>query len=278
MQTSLKLITVNKKTAILILSCDKYADAWLPFCLFLEKYWSDCPFPIYLGTNEKEFKFKNVKQIFSHKNTNWSEELQIILKQIPEENIILILEDYFIYKPVNNETIFKLIDIMESQKAGYLKLAAFPKKYEKLWPYKPFLVNPGVGLLEKGGKYRVCLQPAIWNKNILLKLLNPNESPWQFEIEASKRSNLLNNPFLCILPNPLENNVHGPIHYYCTALTAGKWMRGAVKLCKKENISLDLTQRSVETIYEEWKRKIYIALPINFRKLVDYTGNKIKSK
>ena len=268
---------MDKNTAILVLSCDKYADAWLPFFLFFEKYWSNCPFPVYLGTNEKEFKFKNVTQIFSHKNTTWSEELQIILKQIPEKNIIIILEDYFIYKTVNNETLIKLIDIMEAQNAAYLKLAAFPKKYDELWPHKPLLKQPEIGLIEKGSKYRVCLQVAIWNKDILLGLINPSENPWQFEIEASKRSDLLNNPFLCVLADPKQKKVHGPIQYYCTALTAGKWMRGAVKLCKKENISLDLGQRSVETLYEELIRKFYIALPISFRKLIDYLGNKTKS-
>ncbi|MDO9000762.1 MAG: hypothetical protein Q7W45_13420 [Bacteroidota bacterium] len=269
---------MTKNTAILVLSCDKYADAWRPFFLFFEKYWGDCPFPIYLGTNEKEFKFNNVKQIFSHKNTTWSDELQIILKQIPEKNIILILEDYFIYKQVNTETIIKLLEIMESENAAYLKLAAFPKKYDKLWPHNALTRHPNIGEIEKESQYRVCLQTAIWNKEILLNLLNPAENPWQFEIEASKRSNLLDNPILCVMADPNQQSVHGPIQYYCTALTAGKWMRGAVKLCKKENIALDLSQRLVETRYEELRRKLYISLPIGIRKVVDFLGNKAKTK
>ncbi len=81
----------NKNTAILVLSCDKYADAWQPFFLFFQKYWKDCVFPLYLGTNNKRFEFPNVTQIFSNKTTTWSDELKTILKQMPEKNIIIVV-------------------------------------------------------------------------------------------------------------------------------------------------------------------------------------------
>jgi hypothetical protein len=265
----------NKSTAILVLSCDKYSDVWGPFFLFFQKYWNDCPFPVYLGTNEKKIYFKNVIQVFSHKKTTWSDELTSILNQIPEKYVIIILEDYFIFKPVINEDIYKIVTIMNQHNAAYMKLGAFPKKYDILWPHKPMLTEPGIGVIEKGSKYRLCLQTAIWNKDILLGLLNPMENPWQFELEASKRSNLIDNPFLCVISNPKQRVVHGPINYYCTALSAGKWMRGAIRLCKKENIEIDVASRPIESFYQEMKRKAYIALPINLRKVVNFLNNKI---
>lgn len=266
----------NKNTAILVLSCDKYADIWQPFFLFFQKYWSDCPFPVYLGTNEKIFSFERVKQIFSHRKTTWSDELQSILHQIPEKNILLILEDYFIYKKVNNAAIFKLLDVMDRRNAAYIKLGAFPIKYNPLWPYKTLADNPELGAIEKGAQYRVCLQTAIWNKETLLNLLNVNENPWQFEIEASKRSNAIEQEFLLVVSDPKQKVVHGPIHYYCTAVTSGKWMRGAIRLCQKENIAIDTTQRKTESVAEEWRRKIYIALPLPVRKAVNYAQSLLK--
>jgi len=269
---------LKNNTAILVLSCDKYADIWNPFFLFFRKYWANCPFPIYLGTNEKQFDFENVKQIFSNRKTTWSDELTVILKQIPEKYIIIILEDYFIYKTVINEEIFKLIAIMEEQDAAYMKLGAFPKKYDSLWPHTILANEPGIGIIQKESKYRLSLQTAIWNKEILLNLIKPTENPWEFEIEGSKRSNLIKNPFLCVIANPSEKKVHGPIKYYCTALSAGKWMRGALKLCEKENIKINLKDRPVESLYEQLARKFYIALPINLRKVVDYGKHKLKNK
>ena len=265
-------------TAILILSCDKYADVWEPFFLFFKKYWSDCPFPVYLGTNQKQFSFYKVKQIFSNRNTTWSDELKVILEQIPEKYIIIILEDYFIYESVNNDKISEIIEVMKKNDAAYMKLGAFPAKYNELWPYTTLSGADDIGVIAKDSKYRLCLQTAIWNKDVLLSLLNPTENPWQFEIEGSKRSNFIDNPFLCIIADPSKKVVHGPIQYYCTALSAGKWMRGAIRLCEKENIPIDLTIRPVESLFEELKRKIYIGLPIPLRKMVDYTKYKVNIK
>ncbi len=269
---------MNTSTAILVLSCDKYADVWAPFFQFFKKYWNDCPFPVYLGTNQKQFTFDNVKQIFSHKKTTWSDELQTILLQIPEQNLIIILEDYFITKSVNNNEIIELVEIMEKENAAFLKLGIFPEKYNSLWPHTPLKKYPAIASINKGSKYRLCLQTAIWNKDILLKLLDHTENPWQFEIEASKRSNLIDNLFLTVIPDPAKKIVHGPITYYCTALSAGKWMRGAIELCKNEGINIDTSNRSIESKYEEIRRKLYIASPIFVRKIIDFVTHRLSPK
>lgn len=231
---------------------------------------------MYLGTNEKVFEFEKVKQIFSHRQTTWSDELKIILDQIPETHVLIILEDYFIYEPVKTSDISKCLEVMTSNDAAFLKLGAFPSKYDTLWPSKKLDDFPGFGEIQKGSEYRLSLQTAIWKKKSLLKLLNPTENPWQFEIEASKRSNLMDEPFLCVLADPSKKMVHGPITYYCTALSAGKWMRGAVQLCKKEKIAIDLSIRKVESVFEEYTRAFYIALPLPLRKVFDFLKHKTK--
>jgi hypothetical protein len=266
----------SSSCAVLVLSCDKYSDLWSPFFLFFYKYWKDCPYPVYLGTNQKKFEHKNVKQIFSGKSSNWSEELEIILSQIPEDYILLFLEDYFIYEMVDNKKINFILNTMIEKDSAFIRLAAFPKKYNALWPYTPLPDYPSIGEVAKGSKYRLNLQTSIWKKEILLKLLNKKESPWEFETEASKRSDSLSHPFLCIIPEKSKKNVHGPITYYCTALTHGKWMRGAVKLSKKENIPIDLSSREVESRWEEFKRAIYIGSPIAVRKIFNFLKFRLK--
>lgn len=39
--------------AILLSTCDKYEDAWLPFFTLFKTYWKECTFPIYLNTETK---------------------------------------------------------------------------------------------------------------------------------------------------------------------------------------------------------------------------------
>ena len=266
---------MNKSTAILVLSCDKYAAIWQTFFDFFFKYWNDCPFPVYLGTNRAKFNYPKVTQLFSYRNTTWSDELAVILNQIKEENVILILEDYFIYEKVNSNDIYKCIDILNSQNAAYIKLACFPKQYDSLWRSKPLANVSGYGEIEKGNTYRVCLQVALWKKDILVSLLNPTENPWQFEIEASKRTTELEQPFLRVLSDPSKKYVHGPITYYCTALSAGKWMRGALKLCRENNINANISSFPIESRLHTLKRHLYIGSPLILRKVFNFIGSRL---
>ena len=48
------MIDKNSQYAVVVSSCDAYSDAWKPFFKLFFKYWSDCPFPIYLVTNTRE--------------------------------------------------------------------------------------------------------------------------------------------------------------------------------------------------------------------------------
>lgn len=261
-------------TAVLVLSCDKYSDIWPVFFDFFDKYWADCPYPVYLATNTIKFERRGVTQLFSNKHTSWSEELATILAQVKEKNIILILEDYFIYQPVNNHDIEAVIDLFERKKAAFCRLGCFPKMYDELWPFEPFKDKINYGVILPDAKYRICLQTALWNKNDLASLLKEDEDPWQFEIEGSKRTRQINKPFLNLIADPKIKEVHGPIRYYCTALSAGKWMRGAIKLCKENNIAIQ-SSRPIESRLLTLKRYLYINSPIKIRKIFDFMNHSL---
>jgi hypothetical protein len=61
-------------------------------------------------------------------------------------------------------------------------------------------------------------------------------------------------------------------------VTKGKWMRGAVDLCRKENIEIDLSVRGVETGWEEIKRKFYLNLPMSLRKVWGFLSHRFSYK
>ena len=42
------------KCSVIISSCDKHEDAWMPFFHLLKKWW-DCPYPVYLVTETKSY-------------------------------------------------------------------------------------------------------------------------------------------------------------------------------------------------------------------------------
>lgn len=266
----------NNKIALLVLSCDKYADIWNPFYNFLFKYWNDCPFQIYHASNYKSFNHPKVINVLSNQLSDWSTETKTVLKQMKEDYVIIILEDYFIYQPVNMPLLFNALETMIERDALFLKLACFPLLYTVWNNYEVIEEKPYMGKLLLNQKYRINLQLGVWNKEILINLLKEGESPWEFEINASERTNELKNECLCIVEDPKKNYVHGPIVYLCTAVTKGVLMRDAINLCTKENINIDTSNRKIETRLEFAYRQLYTRTPISKRKYLNYIQKRLE--
>ena len=47
----------SKKCSLLINTCDNYEDTWIPFFSLLSNYWGECPYSIYLNTEEKNISY-----------------------------------------------------------------------------------------------------------------------------------------------------------------------------------------------------------------------------
>ncbi len=261
--------------AVLILSCDKYSDIWPVFYSFFFKYWGDCPFKIYNASNYQSFSHSRVTNIHSGMVSDWSTETKAILGQIKEKYVIVILDDYLIYQSVDMPTLLNSLQLMKRYDALFLKLFCFPASHSSLWASDKLEEAPFMGKIRNGQEYRINLQVGAWNKEIMMDILKPGESPWQFELEGSKRSDKIPNPCLCITEDPEKDHVHGPITYLCSALSKGIWMRDALELCEKEGIPVNIGNRGVETKFEYWFRRIYTKTPLSRRKYLDFLKNRI---
>lgn len=230
-------MTAMNKTAVLISSCDRYQDLWKPFFTLFFKYWPDCPYLVYLSTNHGRYDDPRVKIIAVGDDTDWSSGFRVVMERIPHPYVIVFMEDFLFMKPVDTEKIERLITYMDKKKAGYLRLVPSPV------PDLPCTDNEEVGEISKGSDYRLSLQAAIWDKNILIKLLLNGETAWELELKGTKRTNELDVPFLSVQNNP-------PIHYFCTAVVKGKWVKEAVDFCRKEGIEVNLKIRPMQTPFD----------------------------
>jgi len=264
--------------AVLVVSCDRYADMWEPFFRFFRMFWKDCPFKIYLTTNFKTPDISGVTVLNSGFESDWSSELASALRRIPEKNIILFLEDYFIREIVDEAELKSYLEYFSESGAAYMKLGCFSSKYNELWPYKTLKNFPKVGIIEKSAKYLVCLQLTLWEKSFLESILVPGESPWQFEINGSRRCEKTRRDFLCVKESKFRFDVHGPIVYLCGAVTQGVLMRDAIRMGSKYGVKIDLDARPVETRFQEIRRRIRIALPMTVRHGLDYLSSRFSGK
>jgi hypothetical protein len=227
-------------TSILVLSCDAYSDAWEPFFFFFFRFWPTCPFPLYLCANRLSFPDSRVRMIhIADERTDWSTGFLYAVDQIPAPNVIVMMEDYFLSAPAQEQTIVDLIAYAKARNAGYLRFVPIPP------PDEPCADQPLLGEIRKGSKYRSANQAVWWRKTTLQHVLKAGEDPWEFEIKGAPRSCQLEEPFLS-----LRENVGYPLDYFTTAIRKGRWEPAAVAMCAQYGIHLDLKRRKVLTQYD----------------------------
>jgi hypothetical protein len=225
-------------TALIVSSCDAYSDAWGPFFELFFRYWPDCPFPIYLISNTEMFADPRVTTIGIEEDRAWASNLLEALDQIPCRRILYFQEDYFLQRPVSTDRILHLLEFADREGAGFIRLCGAPE------PDQAHQNEFGLGLLSPGLKFRVSLQAALWQRETLLDLLVPGENGWQMEIDGSRRSDALAAKFFgCSMHRPIID------YYFFTGILKGKWVPGALRLCRREGVQVDTSRRAT---HGEW--------------------------
>ena len=222
---------------ILICSCDKYQDVWPVFFALFFKYWPDCPYTINLIANQCVFNDSRVRTILIPSDLDWSSTFLKALEKIEASHVLVMMEDYLFTRAIDTNVIQAMTNCMIKNNMECLHV--YPEE-----KYTTTSVKVGEYLLGEviaGFPFRVNLQAAIWRKSSLESLVIAGENAWDFEVSGTKRSVLNNNGFFTVISNAKS----APISYYCTGVVRGKWMPGAVTLCRREGIKLDFTKRRV---------------------------------
>jgi hypothetical protein len=258
---------VTPTMAVLVQSCDKYQDLWRPFYHFFFKHWPDIPFPIYHLSEQIRLGDARITDISSGPGKTWSEMLIGALKSIDEKYVLLLLEDYFLVRDVNNERLHALLALANANAPAFIRIFPVPG---------PDFDHPkyaGIGIIRKNSAYSISTQATIWDRKKLLNFLKPEESAWDLEISGSKRAHEIEEPFWSVKDRHGKRKAEEfdyPYTYLCTAVYKGKWMREAVELCRHEGVTLDLQSRKVESRFERFHRKNYYKMPKPFQHLMDY--------
>jgi len=215
---------INKiqKVGVLINSCDKYSDVWEIFFPLFFKYWPDCPWEIYLGSNTKTYIHPKVNPILVGRDISWADSTRKMLEQIPYEHILFLLDDYFIFSYVENLKVLRLYDSFCQLDANYLRLRNDPPLSNPVEGF-PHLVE-----IVPGEIYRTSLDVCFWKKSTFLAILKNGESPWKMEIYGSIRSNSF--PAFFASKEWIIERRNG--------LEAGKWKRYNLALIKKEGLNI----------------------------------------
>lgn len=214
---------MENKTAVLMLSCNKFRSSWGPFFEMLSKFWPDCPYRIILGTDTGSFP--GIETVQVGRDKQWASNCIDILDKVDVQKVILFLEDYFLLQPVNNDRIRRCVRHAYDHDIGCLRLFPCPG------PTAPWSHTESLGILQKKDNYRLSLQVALWDKKMLKSLLVRGEDAWQTEERGTRRAAMNNGRFVSVLRG------EAPVQYEI-GIRKGVWQRKALELLSKNGIDI----------------------------------------
>lgn len=133
---------------------------------------------MYLVSNFAEYRDPRVQLLQVGEDRGWSANLKTALDAVPETYVLLTIDD--LYPTARIDTVGLVSLIEEIGDFDYLRLNPYPGPRKRL--------SRRVGLVPPGDVYRTSTVFSVWRREVLHDLLVEDESPWQFELDGSKRS------------------------------------------------------------------------------------------
>lgn len=206
------------------MGCDEYFDVLELNGEFREKYYANCGFKYFCCTQTRKPQMgKYDKVILNNASDVWSVRLHKALNMIDTPYVMLILDDFFFSKKVDEKKIIGYLDIMRKNNVGELRLIPEKKKcYDTICQE-----NGEFGEYGKDNAFRIGFTVGIWKKEFLQKIVPKRCSVWEAERNGIEKSKKYNDRSWTIRENSLA---------FVHAIMSAGWTKDARKLFRRENI------------------------------------------
>lgn len=135
------------------------------------------------------YRAKQVGETWSREE--WSNGLIRYLHSIPDQFLVLMLEDYWLTREVDWHGIESHLLSMMQANPNIIRVDLSSDRLYTHGPRYP-AHDPDFGTVgyydlvsRPNTQYQLSLQPAIWNKRLLLEVLRENWSPWDVELNGT---------------------------------------------------------------------------------------------
>lgn len=155
------------------------------------KYWN-WPATVY-GFNAPQFPlgdnvtFKSLGWMADYPADKWSNGIIKALDLIDGERFIMMLEDYWLVRPVDVEA----VDLLDDYMSKHPDIVRADLTTDRLYAsnLKELGALSRLDIIENDppADYHFSTQAGIWNKELLRRFLVPNETPWHCELEGTNR-------------------------------------------------------------------------------------------
>lgn len=156
----------------------------------------------------------------------YSKRLADCLSQVKEDFVLIHHEDMIFHDDVDMDYFNYYLEVMKMNNVSYIKLLKGGLSQQSLDMYME-----GIYRLPADEPYRFVVQPAIWRKEHLLKILNHYNNCSIYELEEGGVAQfMLENKFECLFAYNEGDRKRGMYHwdnskypFIATALNKGEW-------------------------------------------------------
>jgi hypothetical protein len=208
--------------SVLIGSCNEYNFLWKNFDVLFQKYWQ-LKTKNYFVTETINFDNPHYDVILAGM-VPWGQRILTALNEVKTKYVFFILEDYYLSESFTEENIINHIELLEKHQSDKIMFEILDSEYS--------LHSLGDGLykFDVNSKYLNSIQPSIWRTDYLRKIINPNFTPWDFELVGNEYTKKINpNLLLKSIPNRM---------YFNFIRRGGHLSSGYEDFLKKENLTI----------------------------------------
>ena len=240
----------NQDMAIILPACDQYLDVVSEYMRYLRINWDDCPFEIILVTETEAFNDPRVSSYTTSKTTEWTGRVLEGLKHTNCRYALVMIEDAFFSQKVNNQDIYDILDFIKKHGVKYYRN---PKKTHVKTAENAFDDFEYACKIKKDAIYARSLGIDIWDRNALLETFGDGTmSAWDVE-----------NYFLSSSMNETDgyyedwvSDTRNFLHVIET-VAGGKWIRSAIKNFEDLGTPVNLGERKLNPVSDEYRRRIH---------------------
>ena len=213
---------------ILVLSCDKNTDIFDVFHHCMEKYYPNHPEVIYAMETIENPYYKTI--CYNIPLERWTERIRKTLADIDDNQILIIMDDFFIRQPVDTDRIGYLCNHLK----GNIAVFGFEKSFDSKDEETDII---GMKKRQPGSNYEVSINCGLWDKEKLINVLSRNSDPWDVELnQDNKGYDYYINSGDYIID-------WGYVTWKPSGLFKGKWCRNTIPFFEKEGIMVDYQKR-----------------------------------
>ena len=175
---------------VLLPICDKHLWVLQPFSYLFNKFWSEQQPVLVAGFKTpdfqlpKNFAFKSLGPVDPGPQV-WSDQLMKALDCIPDDHIVLMLEDYWLCRGVDH----KGVETLHEYCKLHPEVIRMDLTADRLYAGGMFEVDRygSYDIVETNSEtpYQMSTQAAIWHRSKLLSLLKPGMNPWEVEVQTT---------------------------------------------------------------------------------------------